>query len=92
MKAKDMFEKLGYEIYGNYPNKIVYRNTHTIKGLIYIYSIKQEHNNSALPKEIIFWKELKSIDFEYGRKGSYLYFELLQAINQQIKELGWDNE
>ena len=90
MKAKDMFEQLGYEIYGEYPNKIIYRNIRE-KGLIYISSIKQEHSNSALPKEIIFWKELKSIDFEYGRKGSYLYFELLKAINQQVKELHWND-
>ena len=31
----------------------------------------------------------KDIDFEYGRLGSYVYFELLQAINKQVEELGW---
>lgn len=87
--ARTMFEELGYEAYIPYTDKIIYRNIHKTKGNVYISSINQEHNNGALPKEIIFWKELKCIDFEYGRLGSYLYLELLQAINQQCKELGW---
>ena len=93
MTAKEMFEKLGYENYIQYPNKIVYRNKYTTKDGVYISSINQEHNNGALPREIIFWNEeyagCKTIDFKYGRLGSYLYFELLQVINKQVEELGW---
>lgn len=88
--AKEMFEELGYENYIPYREKIVYRNIHKNKDNIYIATIKEEVNNGALPKEIIFWKDLKCIDFEYGRLGSYLYLKLLQAINKQIEELGWE--
>ena len=89
MTAKEMFEKLGYELYIRTPIKIEYRNVLN-KGNVYISSIKEEHNNDALPKTITFWNDLKCIDFEYGRKGSYLYLELLQAINKQVEELGWN--
>lgn len=83
MTAKEMFEKLDYHIKEEYDYKIVYKRG-TLPRL--------NHNNSALPKKITFWNELNSIDFEYGRLGSYLYLELLQAINKQVEELGWLDE
>ena len=82
MSAKEMFRKLDYHLV---EDNIDYRTIYKRGTLPRPYQ-----NNSALPKKITFWHELKSFDFEYGRKGSYLYYELLKAINQQCKELGWD--
>lgn len=96
MSAKEMFEKLGYKLVNENEDYITYENINKKRENIYIHSIKKEQNNSALPKFITFWFALKDIDFEYGRLGSYVYFELLQAINKQVEELGWlgsdDNE
>ena len=96
MSAKEMFEKLGYKLVNRNELEITYENINKKRENVYIHSIKKEQNNSALPKFITFWFVLKEIDFEYGRLGSYLYFELLQAINKQVEELGWlgsdDNE
>lgn len=82
MTAKEMFKRQNYDLLIDDEYKIVYK----LKKVN-----DQKHNYKALPKEIIFWKyeEIKSVDFKYGRTGSYLYLELLQAINQQVKELGW---
>ncbi len=82
MKAKEMFEKLGYEDKSyEYLNKdyIVYQNNATV-----IYTI-------------IFVKEYKcieitptlNIDERRPVHFSRLDMKLLQAINQQVKELGW---
>ena len=92
MSAKERFEELGYENCVQSELKVVYQNKNKTKENTYISSMDQVENNGALPKKIIFWKELKNIDFEYGRLGSYLYLELLQAINKQAEELGWFNE
>jgi hypothetical protein len=82
MTAKEMFKELDYhQIEDSEDYKIVYK-----RGV----RPRPHQNNSALPKKITFWKTLKSFDFEYGRQGSYLYLELLQAINKQAEELGWN--
>lgn len=78
--AKEMFEELDYKQVINNDYEIVYK-----RGT----KPRPNHNNSALPKEIKFWIELNCVDFKYGRNGSYLYLELLQAINKQVEELGW---
>lgn len=84
MTAKEMFEKLDYhQIEDSIDYRIVYK-----RGI----RPRPNHNNSALPKKITFWKDLKSFDFEYGRLGSYLYLDLLKAINKQVEELGWNKE
>ena len=72
MKAKEMFEKLGYGDYFNNGLRITYSN---------------------------FDKECKMIEFDLKKKQLILaddseeVFELsleeLQAINQQVKDLGW---
>ena len=83
MTAKEIFKKQNYDVLIDDDHKIVYK----------LREVKnQMHNYKALPKEIIFWKyeEVKSVDFKYGRLGSYLYLELLQAINKQVEELGWN--
>ena len=92
MSAKEMFEKLGYESCVQSEVKIVYQNKNKTSGNTYISSLNKVENNGALPKKIIFWKDFEWIDFEYGRLGSYLYLELLQAIHQQVKELRWLDE
>jgi len=82
MTAREMFKKQNYDLLIDDEYKIAYK----------LKKVKnQSHNYKALPKEIIFWKyeEIKSVDFIYGRLGSYLYLELLQAINKQVEELGW---
>ena len=85
MTAKEMFKRQNYDVLIDDDRKIVYKLRKVNN---------QSHNYKALPKEIIFWKyeEVDSIDFKYGRLGSYLYMELLQAINQQVKELGREND
>lgn len=92
VEAKEMFEKLGYENCVQSEVKIVYQNKNKTRENTYISSLDKVENNGALPKKIIFWKDFEWIDFEYGRLGSYLYLELLQAINKQAEELGWFNE
>ena len=76
MKAKEMFEKLGYEKF-NYSNGIRYTNGETEQniefendGFINIY-------NTCYNKEQ---------DIEV------LIVEELQAINKQVEELGWLDE
>lgn len=78
MKAKDMFEQLGYK---NIEDSCVI-----------------EYYNDEF--KVRFWKESKHIELfgdEYleGDLENHLYyvarFEIYVAINQQIKELGWDN-
>ena len=80
--AKEMFEELDYKQTRNDDCEIIYK-----RGV----KPRPNHNNSALPKEIKFWVELNCIDFKYGRQGSYLYLELLQAINKQVEELHWND-
>ena len=74
MTAKEMFEKLGYEL----------DSTHEIEGHLY------------------FVKDYKKIDFDLNRKNFYKYnfisyyrcpisVEELKAINQQVKELHWND-
>ena len=80
MKAKDMFKKLGY-------SKI--EDAITIQ-----YSKDNDH-------KIRFWKSSKQIELFGGyeletdlENNQYFTdnFKLFVAINQQVKELNWDNE
>lgn len=66
MKAKDMFEKLGY------------KEEHHFAYIKY-YNEKEE-------KYIWFYQETETIEIQFD-----IDMKLLKAINQQIKELGWDN-
>lgn len=77
MSAKEMFEALGY--------KLVYKNKYEVK-----YK-KPYEVNQFLPKEFASFYEIV-INFGYKtiyKKGSYMTFDELKAINKQIEELGW---
>lgn len=66
MTAREMFEKLGYELIHNIEYQIMYYN-------------------SRYDTYIYFYKTRKRIEIT-----NEFTLEELQAINQQIKELGWD--
>lgn len=80
MKAKDMFEYLGYsKIEDTMIIEYVRKNGHKIR----------------------FWKGSRQIElfggyeFETDLENEQYFtdgFKLFVAINQQVKELGWDNE
>ena len=80
MSAKEMLEKLGY--------KTLYKNKH------YMFYEKElidypEYENDYIHLEFNF-KE-KTIDKSYGDDNTTypITLEELQAINKQVKELGW---
>ena len=74
MKAKDMFEKLGYKINRNNEKEISY---YTQQGIGQGYRMINFHLKK---KKIVPYNRVQ-IDMD-----------LLKAINQQVKELNWDNE
>lgn len=86
MKAKTMFKKLGYE------------------DLSYMFNedyFKIYRNNGFIFYEIYFSKEYKCVEIKPYMLCKNLtipqYFvrldtKLLQAINKQVEELGWNNE
>ena len=81
MKAKEMFEKLGYEL--------VFENEEVLR----------YRKNEWLDVE--FWKVYEKISGEKIRKHIkvsnvknmpyFISIDLLQAINKQIEELGWND-
>ena len=75
MKAKEMFEKLGYEIDDN----------SKFKGMAQCINYQINDAFGSILKEITFYFETKEI----GWDNVVLTMPLLQAINQQCKELGW---
>ena len=77
MKAKEMFEKLEYEL--------VDTNSSGVKLTII------EYYNYETTSSITFWTPTNiDVDLE---NHEYLTAKLIQAINKQAKELGWlDNE
>lgn len=78
MTAKEMFERLGYERLGR-------------------DIVKYRSNDGGYIQEIIFFEIGRRVVFreweEYNNnepQGQFtMYIDLLQAINQQVKELGW---
>lgn len=82
MSAKEMFEKLGYEL--------VFENEEVLR----------YRKNKWLDVE--FWKVYEKITGEKMKKyikvsnvqnkPYSISIELLQAINKQVEELGWNNE
>ena len=81
MSAKELFEKLGYERLG-------------------IDTVKYRSDDGGYIKEIIFFEIGRRIVFreweEYNNnepQGQFtMYSDLLEAINKQVSELGWNNE
>lgn len=83
MSAKDMFEKLGYE-YNNYGNHIDYQIYRT-RNISQVIDFRLDIKKIWLTCEEYINEDEKWIsnDFE-------MTIELLQAINKQVEELGWD--
>ena len=83
MSAKEMFEELGYkDISYNYPNKdyIAYQNNKiVIYTIIFVKEYKCIELNPTLNAD-----ERRLIHF------TRLDMKLLQAINKQVEELGWN--
>lgn len=78
MSAREMFEELGYE-------KPFYEKDHTVHYTKLLY--RDESGFFAKFNKIIFVKRNKKVELS----GEF-NFEELQAINQQVKELGWVDE
>lgn len=88
MTAKEMFEKLGYRLVEVFDpiNEEVYTNVIQYEKfdgsfywrIMFNTSTKLIHTSCELYN--------KTIDF------TSIYLELLQAINKQVEELGWNNE
>ena len=83
MKAKEMFEELGFELETQpYYEKCIW------------YKTKDDYYN----REIKFWLDSKIIynDLVYGdftMNGSCpINAKLLRAINKQVEELGWNDK
>lgn len=83
MTAKEMFEKLGYELYTDSYYKISYKFKNTISDTY----------------EIEFFKDKKEFVCEWYSDSPFepvkpfnVTLQELQAINKQVEELGWNNE
>lgn len=79
MKAKELFEELGYR-YSEDDYFIVYIGNEDIKPVEY---------------QIVFSKEYNSLELMPTINGKEHYFtridkKLLKAINRQVEELGWN--
>lgn len=88
MTAKEMFEKLGYKCLGG-------SDYIAIK---YYKQEKQGKNYSTYDIDITFYCTSKSVSVVANRYGKNRYelaimdidMKLLQAINKQVEELGWN--
>ena len=77
MKAKEMFEKLGYKQVENNANYIGYK---------YEFS-----DGSSIYSTIRFYLPQQEIEFYYNDDIlNSIDVEELQAINKQVEELGWN--
>lgn len=72
--AKEMFEELGYE------------GEHHISYIKFIKKIEQNCCDDVKELQIWFYQ----IDESFEKIGGLITMEELQAINQQVKELGWN--
>ena len=81
MSAKEMFEKLGYEIDEQNNKEILYKMKWEISTTYYV-SFDLEHK----------WLEcFITSDSPFEPSKSYtIDIDLLQAINKQVEELGWN--
>ena len=79
MSAKEMFEELGFKFHSKDGDTTAY-----ISDKIY---------NLAHKVVVVFYEGLNSISVHCGYGKSILItVDLLQAINKQVEELGWNNE
>ena len=77
MSAKEMFEELGFELVYENSNRLIYRDK-VNKVIIFTLCLKEY-------SAFIDRNNLDSEDAEYYS----INMDLLKAINQQCKELGW---
>lgn len=81
MKAKEMFEKLGYELYPNVKDGISYKMKWEISSTCWV-------DFDFIDKTIDVYITSDS-PFEQS-KPDRISLDLLQAINKQVEELGWN--
>ena len=80
MKAKEMFEKLGYELK---------------QGIDFLLYVLESEENPDIQYYIEFNTDVKIIIIDTNHKDfiNDITLKELQAINKQVEELGWlDNE
>lgn len=78
MSAKEMFEKLGYELVNEAPILYQFNDGGFIKNIEFSKTLKRITFSS----------------YEYYNDGkateeNFIYVDELQAINKQVEELGW---
>lgn len=86
MSAKEMFEQLGYRL-------VEVKNP--ITGEIYEYDIQYEKFDGSLYQQVLFNNATKLMHTScklFNTTIDFIYYtpELLQAINKQVEELGWN--
>lgn len=82
MSAKEMFEKLDYELV--FENKAVLRYRKNKKLDVEFWKVYEKVTGEKMRKYI----KISSVyDLPY-----FVSVDLLQAINKQVEELGWNNE
>ena len=102
-KADEMFEELGYKKFDNHPEEekaepnkwvtqdcrvIEYKQTGTIKGMFYTLFIRFHIVGKVIE---IGASERREGYREMGRyRNPILNMQELQAINEKVKELGWN--
>ena len=80
MSAREMFEKLGYELNEQNSNKILYKMKWEISTSYYIgFDIGNKLIEAFITSDSPFTTS-EPIDID---------IDLLQAINKQVEELGW---
>ena len=80
MSAKEMFEKLGYEIDEDNDKEILYKMKWEISSTYYVsFDLRNK------------WFEVfVTSDSPFEPSKSFpIYMDLLRAINKQVEELGW---
>ncbi len=78
MAAKEMFELLGYK-QSTFISMLEYENVEIGRTILFMKNDEKKH-------------EFKGVNIASIDKGFALSVELLNAINQQLKELGWLDE
>lgn len=79
MTAKEMFEKLGYEIQYISKNQVVYKQEHSFGACKQIIINDLPNTNRGF-----------YVNYSVENQGGYISFKELQAINKQVEELGWN--
>lgn len=83
MKSKDMFEKLGYKFFCDTSHYISYHKEYKDKTICIDFDKQIKRFCKFKCGLAIFYQEKRDLQITLRE---------LKAINQQIKELGWDNE